>query len=242
MATLAVALTPLAVYGLQEGLGLWPPGYRYPEYHTDIDWRWLSLELATLAVGAILLWRYRFPFMVMPVAVTLWYMSMDIVEYLYGGPTWDWELRRFVSLWFGLAMVLLAFWVDLRSRHDKDYAFWLYLFGLLTFWTGLTLMESGSELDKFLYFCLNVGMIVVGALLSRRAFAVFGGLGAAGYLGYLSHRVFRDSLVFPFALTLIGLSVIGLGILWQRHEARLSRRLRELLPRPLRELIEARQS
>jgi hypothetical protein len=54
--------------------------------------------------------------------------------------------------------------------------------------------------------------------------------------------VFRDSLVFPFALTLIGLSVIGLGILWQRHEARLSRRLRELLPRPLRELIEARQS
>jgi hypothetical protein len=27
-------------------------------------------------------------------------------------------------------MTLLAFWVDIRARKDKDYAFWLYLFGV----------------------------------------------------------------------------------------------------------------
>jgi hypothetical protein len=52
-------------------------------------------------------------------------------------------------------------------------------------------------------------------VLSRRVFAVFGGLGVAGYLGYLASHLFRDSLLFPFALTLIGLAVIGAGLWWQ---------------------------
>ena len=81
-----------------------------------------------------MLWRYRLPFLVMPIAVTLWYMSMDLTPYLFGEADATWELRKRVSLWFGLLIVLLAFWVDIRTRHDKDYAFWLYLFGVVAFW------------------------------------------------------------------------------------------------------------
>src|SRR5207244_10650290 len=129
-----------------------PVGVRYRggktsfrEFHVFIDWRWIMMELGTLAIGAILLWRYRFPFMLMPIAVTLWYMSMDLVPFLFGGePVHDWEIRKFVSMYFGLAMTLLAFWVDLRSRASRDYAFWLYLFGVLTFWGGWSLMYSTS--------------------------------------------------------------------------------------------------
>ena len=197
--------------------------------------------MATLAVGAILLWRYRFPFMLMPIAVTLWYMSMDLAPFLVQ-EDWRaaWELRKFVSLWFGIATVLLAFWVDVRSRASLDYAFWLYVFGVITFWGGLSLMSSNSELGKFLYCLINVGMVLVGALLGRRVFAIFGGLGIAGYLGHLSARVFKDSLLFPVALTAIGLAVIWIGVLWQRREAAWSGRLRAFLPAPVRELIEAR--
>ncbi len=240
MAAFVVALTPLAVYGLQVALGFWAEGRVYRDYHVWIDWRWLLMELATLATGAVMLWRYRLPFLVMPVAVTLWYMSMDLAPFLFGGEYLDWEMRKFVSLWFGLLMILLAFWVDIRSRHGQDYAFWLYLFGVIAFWGGLSLMKSDSELSKFLYFCINLLMIVTGAVLSRRVFAVFGGLGCAGYLGYLAYDVFKDSLLFPFVLTLIGLGVIYLGIFWQRHEARISARLRDRLPSALRELIEQR--
>lgn len=236
-----VVLVPLAIYGLQVGLGFWAEGRSYAEYHTRIDWRWLLMELGTLAAGAALLWRYRLPFMVMPIAVTLWYMGMDLAPFLLGEADLSWELRKFISLWFGLLMVLLAFWVDLRSRHSLDYAFWLYLFGVLTFWGGLTLMNSDSEWGKLGYFAINLAMIGVGALLARRVFAVFGGLGAAGYLGHLAHSVFQDSLLFPFALTAIGLGVIGLGILWQRHEPRVTARLHALLPAPLRELLQQRQ-
>ena len=70
---------------------------------------------------------------------------------------------------------------------------------------------------------------------------MFGGLGIAGYLGHLSYRVFRDSRVFPFALSLIGIAIIWLGVIWQRREAKWSTWLREYLPVALRELIEARE-
>ena len=239
MATLAVVMVPLAIFGAQMALGYWDASKPYRDYHAFIDWRWIVMELGTLAAGAVLLWRYRFPFMVMPIAVTLWYMSMDLVPFLFGD--WrDWEIRKFISLWFGLAMLLGAFWVDVRSRGVRDYAFWLYLFGALAFWGGLSLLRSDSELGKLAYCGINLAMILVGTVLRRRVFAVLGGLGIAGYLGYLAHRVFRDSLLFPFALSAVGLGIIWLGVLWQRHEAKWSGRLRRALPGPVRELIDSR--
>ncbi|MBZ0222350.1 MAG: hypothetical protein K8F35_04920 [Dokdonella sp.] len=237
-AALAVAIVPLAVYGLQEGLGWWAQGRVYRDYHVYIDWRWIMMELATLAAGAVALWRYRLPFLLMPVAVTLWYMSMDIVPFLLGDADYSWDLRRWVSLWWGLAMILVAFWIHLRSRSGKDYPFWIYLFGVLAFWGGLTSMDSNSELGKFAYFCINLGMIGVGALLSRRVFVVFGGIGAAIYLGHLARTIFKDSLLFPLALSAIGLGVIYLGILWQRNEQRIVARIRALLPEPLRAMAD----
>jgi hypothetical protein len=198
------------------------------------------MELATLASGAVMLWRYRLPFLVMPVAVTLWYMSMDLAPFLFGEEYLAWELRKWVSLWFGLLIALLAFWVDIRNQSSRDFAFWLYIFGVTAFWSGLSLMESESEWSKLLYCMVNIAMIFTGAILGRRVFVVFGGLGVAGYLGYLAYEVFENSLLFPIALTLIGLAIVWLGILWQRHEQPVSDRLRRLLPTPLRELIERR--
>ena len=244
-ATLAVVMVPLAVYGAQHWLGFWADGTRafaYRDYHTHIDWRWLVMEFATLAVAAVVLWRYRLPFLVMPVAVTLWYMSMDLTPFLYGERSsyGYWSHAKRVSLFFGLAMTVLAFVVDLRSRRTKDHAFWLYLFGVLTFWAGLTSMNSNSELGRFLYCCVNLAMIAIGAALSRRVFAVFGGIGVAIYLGHLSHSIFKDSMMFPVALTAIGLAVIAAGVYWQRHEEAIGERLRAFLPSGVRELIEVR--
>lgn len=238
MGAFVVALVPLAIYGLQQGLGFWADGFEYREYHVYIDWRWLLMELGTLAVGAILLFIYRLPFMVMPVAVTLWYLSMDLVSFLFHDLDYSWELRKLMSLWFGLAMTLLAFWVDLRSRHSKDYAFWLYLFGVIAFWGGLSAMNSDSELNKFIYLCINLLLIFIGAVISRKVFVVFGGCGVAGYLGHLAYDVFKESILFPFALSIIGIAIIGLGILWQKREEQITGRLRSWLPAGLRELIE----
>ena len=155
-AALAIVMVPLAVYGAQHLLGFWPMEGRssYRAYHTQIDWRWLLMDIATLAAGVIALWRYRLPFMVMPVAVTLWYMSMDIVPFLFGGQAWSFfsPEGKVISTVFGVVMVLIGFWVDLRSSRTKDFAFWLYVFGVITFWGGLTTHELRySEIGKLVY-------------------------------------------------------------------------------------------
>lgn len=243
LATLAVVLTPLVVWCFQHGMGWWPPGgpMAYSAYHTHINWRWLTLEFVTLAAGVVMLWRYRLPFMVMPIAVTLWYLSMDVAHGLMQqGEFWDFAFMRDVTLVFGIATVAIALWVDVRCRQAteaewrQDYAFWLYLFGTLMFWGGLSWRDSDSELGKALYCLINVVMVFAGAVIGRRVFTVLGALGVAGYLGYLSHRVFGDSLVFAFVLTLIGLGLVALGIWWQRHEERIATYFANWLPVGLR--------
>ena len=238
-ATFVVALTPLAIYGLQVANGWWPDDTAYRDYHRYIKWHWIYLELGTLAAGSVMLWRFRYPFSMMPVAVTLWYMSMDVAAMLMVDD-FDWEFRAFVSMWFGLATILLAFWVDLRSRQSGDFAFWLYIFGVLTFWSGLSLQESDSEVSKFLYFCINIGLLACGAVLVRKVFVVFGALGAALYLWHLADRIFADSWMFPIVLTAIGLTIVYSGLVWSRHAVAISRFLRAGLPAEFRELLERR--
>lgn len=238
MITFAVAVVPLAVYSLQHALGFWEGNHRSTDFHRYVDWRWILMELATLAAAAAAFYRYRMPFLVFPTSVVLWYLQMDLVPFLFDDLDSDWELRKLTSVVFGGAMILFAFWVDLRSGRRRDYAFWLYLFGVLTFWCGLSLMDSDSELGKFLYFLVNVGLLLVGAMLSRRVFAVFAAFGILGYLGHLSHRVFQDSLLFPVAAAAIGIGIIFLGVQWQKHEQRLHAAILRVLPSPLQNLVE----
>lgn len=240
-ATFVIALTPLAIYGLQKGMGWWPDNSVYQDYHRYIQWNWIYMELGTLAVGTIMAWIYRYPFMIMPIAVTLWYMSMDLTSMLSGG-SYDYELSGKVSMSFGLVTVLIAFWVDVRSSDTADYAFWLYIFGVMTFWGGLSCQHSDSELSKFFYLCINVGMILIGVILNRKVFVLFGAFGVCGYIGHLAFQIFPNSYLFPFTLTIMGFAIIYLGILWQKYEAALTNNIRSILPKPLKDLLQARDS
>ena len=238
-ATFVIALTPLAIYGFQKGMGWWPDFSTYQDYHRYIQWNWLYMELGTLIVGIILAWIYRYPFMIMPIAITLWYMSMDITSMLADG-NYSYELRGMVSMYFGIMMILIALWVDIRSNDSGDYAFWLYIFGVMAFWFGLTIQHSDSELSKFFYLCINLILILIGVILNRKVFVLFGALGVCCYLGHLAFQVFRDSYSFPVALTVIGFAIIYLGILWQKNEGRITNKIRSFLPKPLHDLLQAR--
>ena len=83
-------------------------------------------------------------------------------------------------------------------------------------------------------------MIGLGALLVRKVFVIFGALGSCFYLGHLASNVFKDSWLFPVALTAIGLGVVYVGLLWQKHEVKITRIARNALPKPFQELLENR--
>ncbi|WP_019903780.1 hypothetical protein [Methylobacterium sp. 77] len=226
----AVAMTPLAVYGLQESWG-WSGHGRPGAYREIFAWikgGWVPMEAATLVASAIALRVTRFGFITLIAAVSLWFLSMDLGAWATS-PDLDWETRRTISLWFGLGLVAFAWAVDLRQK-QADYAFWLHLSGILTFWGAVTWHHSDSEVAKALYALMNVGLIGFAIFLSRRIYAVFGAIGVALYLGDLASRVFRDSLLFPFALSLIGLGMIGLGILYQRNARRVGGTMTRALP------------
>jgi len=249
-ATLTIALVPLATFALQNVMGFWnesPTAAHYRDFHHWIDWRWLLIELATLTAGAIMLWRFRYSLLVMPIAVTLFYMGMDIVPALLmqadDGSLFSpaaWELRKQIALAYGLLTLGLALVVDVRSRSGIDYAFWLYLSGLLTFCGALSSLGNGELNGKLIYLAINVALIFVGAMLNRRTFAVFGGIGVALMLGQLSWTLYRDSFLFVALLTLLGFVLIVTGMLWRRYEHKICVKLRGLLPASMQIRLVAR--
>ncbi len=228
----AVSMTPLAVYGIQDALGWWGTFGRPGTVHDFYEWikgSWIFMEIAAIIAGVIALQFYRFPFIVSIIAVALWFMSMDLTPWVFATSELDWEMRRKVSVWFGLAIVLMAWIVDYRKRNG-DFAFWLHLFGLMAFWGGISVTESSGELAKAVYCLLNIGLLLLSVILMRRVYAVFGALGVSFYLGHLASRVFKDSLLFPFALSLIGIAVIAAGLLYHRKRLTIATWLAGHLP------------
>src|SRR5215213_3579959 len=167
-------------------------------------------------------------------------MTMGVAVWIAGTEYADWAIRRAVSQWFGLGMILLAWLVDVWKARHGNFAFWLHLFGILTFWGAVTASHSASEIAKAVYGAMNVGLILLSVFLGRRVYAVFGALGLALYLGHLAEKVFKDSLLFPFALSLIGIAIIAAGLVYNRRrdtiaawlDARLPRSVQRLIPSP----------
>jgi hypothetical protein len=219
--TAAVATVPLLTYALQDLFGLWPddPPGAYRDFHHWIQGGWPIMELATIAAGLIAVGFYRFAFLTAPVALALWYLSMDLTPIIFDTDPFSWRQRQLVSLWFGLAMLAVAYAVDMKAR--RDFAFWLYLFGLMAFWGGLSLMNTDSELARLGYLLVNVVLIGLSLFLRRRAFIVFGGIGVFRYIAELAYRVFDDVVLFPIALILIGLSLVFVGVRLQRDRTKI---------------------
>ncbi len=239
LTVVAVCMTPLAAYGLERAMGWWPqadPG-SHANYYIWEKASWLFMELVTLAAGGVALRFVRFPFLTAPMAVAVWYMSLDVAPLLFGKRDFNESQQLWVSVVFGAGVMVAAYLVDRRSR--KDYAFWLYLIGLAAFWGGLSMMDSTGPWTRAAYFALNLTLIAVSSLLDRRAFAVFGSLGVAGYLSYLALRLFKDSLFLPMALTVIGVGVIVGTVAYQRNRARMDACIVGLLPAGLRRLLPA---
>lgn len=234
----AVSMAPLAVYGVQDALGLWSkfgkPG-EARDFYIWVKGSWMFMEIAAIAAAAIALRFYRFPFIVFIAAFALWFLSMDIVPWITGSQFGNWEVSRKVSIWFGLGIVAVAILVNVRQR-SGDFAFWLYLFGVMTFWGAITATSNGTALDKALYCAMNVGFLFLAVFLGRRVFAIFGTIGIAIYLGDLAEKVFKDSLLFPFALSLIGVGIIALGLYYHRHQDAIRNWVDQHLPEPLKRL------
>jgi hypothetical protein len=238
----AVSLAPLAIYGVQDALNMWSfskPG-SYKDFFPYINGSWIYMELGAILAAGIALRFFPFPFILLIAAVALWFMSMDIVRWFGSDALGDWELRRRVSLAFGLFMIAIAWALDLLRARQGDFGFWLHLFGAITLWSALAFSESSTEFGKGMFCLISIAFITFGLFLNRRIYAVLGTIGIAGYLGYLAADVFKDILAFTFALSALGLAIIFLGIAFQRRQRQINAAIERHMPAALRALRPAR--
>ena len=235
--TVTVSLTPLIVLALDRTAGLWleldPLGFPGPTFW--MHYRWFAMELATIGVGVAMARRFPFPFLMAPVSLALWYFFMDLTPVLTGDPGFTRGERASVSVVAGLVLLLIAYLVDRRTR--GDFAFWLYLCGLLSFWGGLTFPYTHNWAPTVVYFGVSLLLMVLSVALERPVFLVFGALGAYFYLGHLVYVVFADFFTFPLVLASSGALVIYFAIKYQQHKERIENLVRSAVPLPLRRLL-----
>ena len=228
LVTAAVCMTPLAVYGLEKLSGAWAAGNPgpYSGFYSLVHESWIWMELGTIAASALALRFVRFPLLTLPAAVALWFLSMDCVSAIFGKDH-DWNQMLWVSLIFGLAMLATSIAIDRRSK--QDFAFWGYLYGTIAFYGGLGLLWT-DEPHKLIFLLVSLATIVLSIVLGRRVLLIFGTLAVASYLAQLAFGIFKLSIVFPFALTAIGLGIVFAGIWYQRNESRVRARILAVVP------------
>lgn len=235
----AIAMVPMIVYGLQDWAGVWAglgkPG-AYRSFYIHIRSGFIPMEVATIVVGALVMRRWPFAFIAFPVAVCLWFLSMDLAAYVAGeGGRPDWETRRKVSIAFGAALTLFTLGFERRERR-ADYAYWLWIVAATTLWAGVSWKFSSTPFEKFLYLLFNIGLLGFAIFVRRVIFSVYGAIGIMSYLGWLAWDVFKNVLFFPFALSFLGLGIIALGIFYARRRAALIGRLEAILPDAVKRL------
>jgi hypothetical protein len=242
----AVAMAPLAIYGLQGTLGVWPDiGNNHADYPTFTAWlnaSWVFMSLGAIFAGVVALAFFPFPFITVILAVAAWLLAVDLVPWFLPAHSGDTDLQA--SICFGIAAIILAWLLDLRRWRDGDFPFWIHIVGIVALWGGITAQDSSSEIAKAIYAVFNIGLLVLAVYLMRRVYAAFGALGLSLYLGHLAADVFEDSLLFPLALSAIGLAVIGIGIWYFRRRDAITRWISRSIPSALQGLrpVHARET
>lgn len=245
-ATIFVMMVPMLVFSVQNIMGYWPAGHTpqlHDLYHV-FDQRWFVIEGVTFAVALLVLWHFKRSYLVVPALLSLFLMAVDLLPNLLLGMDLDalspvaWNVRKAICLVFGFAILLIGFIVDMQVTRKRDYAFWLYGFGLACFSGSLAwyfVVEASSVfaqsyLGQAVYFCINGLLLLLSAALQRRCFAIAGALGLAGALVHGAWQLFHGSFAIVGALITCVFAYLMFAMWWSHNEHRFAPRLRVFLP------------
>jgi hypothetical protein len=226
-----IAITPLLVFSVLKGFNFWSGEFgelSYGDYYLWIRGKWIVLEISTILIALPILWKTKFPFHIFLISGSLWFFSMDIVPIIYEEAHFSWTQRALVSEIFGIGMILIGYLADVKFQ--KDYSFWIYLFGLITLSSGLSVFYNGNTFKFILFGVVNVILILFSVFVNRDVFLVFATIGFVQFLGRLSWEFYKNSVSFPFVLTIIGLMLIFSGVFFQKNRGKIEKYFLSKLP------------
>ena len=217
-----------------------PPGWYHPYGHGYIPHTTsLAESLVPLVVGGAVLaasaWRFRIPFMMLPIGV-LFAVAVTIAARSADGTA---SLRVLLG-GCGLAVLAVAVYFDLKDPQRvtrwSDFAFWSYVIGSPLFVHSLFLsliLNTGARFQLMLGGALSIALLAAavsfaGLLLNRRALI----LSTLFYVGYVIFRLLAGVIALGgpatmllLTLVIIGLYVTLLGSRWAQVRRGVMRRL-----------------
>lgn len=207
----AVSTVPLAVYGLERTLGLWPdvdPG-AYGHFYDWVSGGWFGIELSGVVAGILAVRRVPFSFVLLPVAIFVWFISMDLTPLLSASATE--HAYEKVSALVGAA-TLLVVWI-MRARQAAHLTYWLEVAGVVSLDVGLASMHSGNLWTKVPFLAIQLGLLAVGLRIRRGIFIIAGTLGTIGVSAW-AFSVDREDRAL--ACGLMGVPLLAFALACQR--------------------------
>jgi len=122
-------------------------------------------------------------------------------------------------------MLAIAYAVERRQPAGEDYAFWLYLAGVVMLFVAYVQVWQHIGRWRHALPLVAAALVTASLYLRRRTLLVAGGVAAFGYLGYLAFDVFRRVVALPITLAALGLLVIVSTVWMQRRFPRLVARV-----------------
>ena len=113
----------------------------------------------------------------------------------------------------------------------------LYLVCCLALLFAVMDMQQRSQQIKLLGCALSIFLVLLSVPLNSKFLITIGALYLIFYGTYLAYNTFKNSLVFPLFLILLGLGVIGSAVQYQRYEGAIQDAYQSLLPDALQVLF-----
>jgi len=151
--------------------------------------------------------------------------SIAVIDFLVTEATV--EENSWVAIVFGSCLIGTA-WIVQQKAPDQPFPWYAYLAGVISFWLGWTTLFAWPVYDnqyfKFLYFLVNVGLLLGSIYTKQRVFLIFGSFGVLEYVYVLAYVDFWNSWYLPLILTMLGLGFIALAIYFSSQDGAAKKR------------------
>jgi hypothetical protein len=124
----------------------------------------LLLALIVITAGFILLARFRFPLLVLPVAAVSWFFLVDLIS---GGGTWS----AIVSIFVGFVFMLVG------AGADRAYGFWIHVVAGLAMGGAFLYLWNSATWEWILIGLVALFFFLIAGGLDRSSYAVLGAIG-----------------------------------------------------------------
>lgn len=219
--------TPLTIYSIERVIGVDFDENKYGDFYPWISEGWVFMEIGAIAIALALLYRYRRPFLMLPVTLFIGFLLMDATARIVGEGIDDEDTMKWVVLGGGIALGLIAALLDYRGW--RRFAFWPHVTSIWLVAWGLPFCTGENTWSLFAVAAVD---LAAGVWLARITY-----LAAGGVIGWTAISMNARGAAFPFILMVGGILFIVVAVWLAKADSPLRRWLAERgLPAPQRDL------